>query len=133
MATQDRSRADRREVQLAWAGDISGQVTANLREQLFDALQVTGQTGVRLDVRDVRSIDRSGIALLVGANHRAAALGRLLVLTDNTGPVTRALSALHLLNGFHVTLVVTPGTDAQTLKPARSRPHHSFEGGRNGT
>ncbi|MFI5099405.1 MAG: STAS domain-containing protein [Actinomycetes bacterium] len=116
MATPGRWHVDPREEQLAWAGDVTWQVTAALREALFDALVATGQTGVRLDVREVRSIDRSGIALLVGANHRAAALGRLLVLTDNNGPVTRALSALHLLNGFHVTLVVTPGnrrTDAE--------------------
>ena len=121
MSTQDRSRADGPEIQLAWAGDISGQVTATLREPLFEALEVTGQTGVRLDVREVRSIDRSGIALLVGANHRAAALGRLFVLTDNNGPVTRALSALQLLNGFHVTLVVTSG-DRRTDAAAGSIP-----------
>jgi anti-anti-sigma factor len=109
MSSEERSGATGAEVQLAWAGDISERVTAPLREALFEALELTGQTGVRLDVRAVRSIDRTGIALLVGANHRAAALGRLFVLTDNNGPVTRALSAEHLLKGFHVTLVVTSG------------------------
>ena len=65
------------------------QVSAKLREALFDALEAAGQTGVRLDVRQVPSIDKSRVALLVGANHRAAALGRTLVRTDHNGPVTR--------------------------------------------
>jgi anti-anti-sigma factor len=107
---------------LTWAGDVSWRATSALREALFDALEVTGQTRVRLDVREVRSIDRSGIALLIGANHRAAALGRLLVLVDQGGPVTTALSAAHLLNGFNVTQVVTTGEDPPSLL---ARPNSS--------
>ena len=62
-----------------------------------DELEVPGSTGVRLDVRGVRSIDTTGIALLIGANHRAAANGRRLVLIDNNGTVTAALSRKHML------------------------------------
>jgi len=97
-------------------GGITLQVSAKLREALFDALEAAGQTGVRLDVRQVPSIDKSRVALLVGANHRAAALGRTLVRTDHNGPVTRALSELRLLRGFHITEVVPPGDTS--MEPA---------------
>jgi len=81
-------------------------VTASLREPLFHGLEIAGHTGVRLDVRDVTSIDRSGVALLIGANHRARAAGRQLILVDHDGPVTAALTAMHVLRGFLVTEVV---------------------------
>ena len=101
------STSDHAPIHLVWAGDITGQGTAPLREALFAALAAAGRTGVELDVRDVRSIDRSGVALLIGANHRAADVGRTLVLIDRNGPVTRALSALRVLHTFEVTQVLT--------------------------
>lgn len=92
---------------LALAGEITWRVTATLRERLFDELEVDGVTGLRLDVREVSSIDRNGVALLVGLNHRAAVAGRGLILIDRNGPVTKALAAMHLLRNFVVTDVVT--------------------------
>ena len=106
MKTSVQLRSEPTEGQLAWAGDISWRVTASLREALFTGLGVAAHTGVRLDVRDVTSIDRSGVALLIGANHRATATGRRLILIDRNGPVTAALAAMHLLRGFLFTEVV---------------------------
>lgn len=101
-----RRAAGQPEPRVAWAGPITWQTTPQLREALFDALEVPGHVGVRVDVREVTTIDRSGVALLIGANQRARSLGRLLILIDNGGPVTTTLAAMHLLHLFHVRLVV---------------------------
>ena len=93
----------------AWTGDVSWHVTADLREALFDQLEAPGRTTLRLDVRGVSSIDRTGVALLIGANHRAAARGRRLELVDTDGPVTRALAAVHMLRDFVVTQLIGAG------------------------
>ena len=119
MARPRPTTGDDASIHLVWAGDITGQVTAPLRETLFAALAAAGRTGVELDLRDVRSIDRSGVALLIGANHRAADVGRALVLVDRNGPVTRALSALRLLHAFEVIQILTVG---DTSVRADARP-----------
>ena len=91
-----------------WAGEVTWRETAELREALFDLLETPGQCGPSLDVRAVTKIDRTGVALLIGANHRASALGRPLSLVDAYGPVTRKLSDLRMLGDFDVTQVL-PG------------------------
>lgn len=90
------------------AGDVTWRETAGLREALFDLLEAPGQGGLSLDVRAVTRIDRTGVALLIGVNHRAAALGRPFTLLDAHGPVTRMLSDLRMLDDFDVTQVL-PG------------------------
>jgi anti-anti-sigma factor len=134
MMSRGRAGAVSREEQVAWAGDINWRVTATLREVLFDALEVKDQTGVQLDVREVRSIDNSGVALLIGANHRAAALGRTLALTDHNGPVTTTLSALRLLRCFRVTQVLPTGgrsteRPSDSMSTSRVRGLSSPQGG----
>jgi len=101
------------ERRLAWVGAVTSQTTATLRDALFDALRVVGLIGVRLDVREVTSIDRSGIALLIGTNRRAATAGRRFVIVDNDGPVTRALAEMHVLRDFLITEVITTGDRAR--------------------
>lgn len=90
------------------AGEVTWRETAGLREALFDLLEAPGQERVSLDVRAVTRIDRTGVALLIGANHRAAALGLRFTLLDAHGPVTRVLSDLRMLDDFEVTQVL-PG------------------------
>ena len=109
MMSQLRGGEHQVEVVLAWAGDVDWQATGRLREALFHGLEVTGQTGVRLDVRAVTSIGRGGVALLIGANHRASAVGRRLLIVDSNGPVTAALAALHLLPAVDITQVIAGG------------------------
>jgi anti-anti-sigma factor len=99
------------EVAIAWDGDVDWRTTSRLREDLLDGMEVPGQSGVRLDVRGVRSIDRCGIALLIGANFRASAVGRHLVLVDAQGPVIRALEGRHILGEFEVNEVTFAGRD----------------------
>ena len=93
-------------VHVVWAGAINWQATPDLRPVLFDALEVPAHVGVQLDVRAVTAIDRSGIALLIGANHRAPAMGRQLILIDRGGPVTTTLANLRLLRAFRVTQMI---------------------------
>ena len=94
-----------------WAGDVDWQTVGRLREALFDGLEVAGKTSVHLDVRAVTSIGRGGAALLIGANHRASAVGRRLLIVDSHGPVTSALAALHILRDFNVTQLIASGQD----------------------
>jgi len=107
------SHSERRqtEVAIVWSGDVDWQTVGCLREALFDGLEVAGKTGVHLDVRAVTSIGLGGAALLIGANHRASAVGRSLLIVDSNGPVTSALTALHILRDFNVTQLIASGED----------------------
>jgi len=82
-----------------WTGEVTWRQVADLREEFFDAMDV-GAGDLGLDVRGVTVIDRTGIALLIGANHRARSMGRALVLLDADGPVTEALRRAHALTDF---------------------------------
>ena len=100
-----------------WQGAVTSEVTAVLRDRLYALLWAPGGTSVRLDVREVTSIDAAGVAVLVGARHRAEALGRTFVLVDSGGPVTEALQRLHLLPAFLVTQVVSATEPATVILP----------------
>jgi anti-anti-sigma regulatory factor len=89
-----------------WTGEWTWRQVAELRERLFDEMDASAD-GLCLDVRGVTGIDRTGVALLIGANHRARALGRPLALLDEDGPVTEALRGAHVLSDFD--LVQTSG------------------------
>lgn len=90
-----------------WDGEVTWRRVAELRELLLDELD-THADGLLLDVRKVTSIDRTGVALLIGANMRAKSLARRLTLGDDAdGVVTAALRRAHVINDF--TLAQAPG------------------------
>ncbi|HEY5134645.1 MAG TPA: STAS domain-containing protein [Candidatus Nanopelagicales bacterium] len=91
-----------------WTGAVTWRETAGLREDLLDQLEAGVSGALWLDVREVSIIDRCGIALLIGAQHRAQAMTRGLVLIDAIGPVTSTMARLHLLDQFHVEQVQLP-------------------------
>ena len=95
---------------VVWVGEVTWREVADLRESLFDAMDAH-LVGVQLDVRLVTFIDRTGIALLIGANHRSHSMGRPLILLDDNGPVTAALTGAHVGGDF--TVVRTSGVPAQ--------------------
>lgn len=99
-----RPRSD--ELETSWAGPVTWRETTGLRDHLYDLLATLGGTAVRLNVRKVTEIDAAGVALLLGANTRAAATGRRLVLIDTAGPVTQALSRMHMHSRFTITQVI---------------------------
>jgi len=104
----------------------------NLRDRLFDVLERPDLTGVRLDVRGVSRIDLTGIRLLVGANQRAAALGRQLVLIDRDGPVSVALARVRMLGRFLVAhsisrLPVGSGAESSPLERTWSERRQPVE------
>lgn len=88
----------------AWVGEVTWRQVADLREVLFDEVDAC-ECGLCLDVRLVTEIDRTGIALLIGANHFAHSMGRPLVLLDESGPVSDALARAHLMADFRMTAV----------------------------
>jgi len=112
-------RVERRAV---WAGDVSWRDLSQRREALFDDLEASDSSGVRLDVRSVTSIDRPGVALLIGANYRAGATGRRLTIIDDGGPVTRALARMNLLGSFHVGQVPATTCAGAGRPPQASSP-----------
>jgi len=87
---------------VVWIGEVTWREVARLREELFDQMDVR-HDGVSLDVRLVTVIDRTGLALLIGANHRAHSMGRPLTLVDDSGPVTSALTTAHVVADFSIT------------------------------
>jgi anti-anti-sigma regulatory factor len=97
----------------AWPAEVTWREVSKLRDELFDILERPDCTGVRLDVRAVRTIDNTGVGLLIGANHRAAAMGRRLVLIDRNGPVSASLARLHMLRNFLVTQIVPAPPERQ--------------------
>jgi anti-anti-sigma factor len=117
--TAGRFSADK--IETAWWGAVTSRETPELRERLFDLLDTPGATSLRVDVRGVTSIDRSGIGVLIGANHRAAATGRTFVLIDSGGPVSQALRRTHLLDSFLVTQVVPADHDLVGMARAPAR------------
>ena len=68
-----------------WEGNITWREVPHLREELFDALDGADES-LRLDVRHVTGIDRTGVALLIGANLRATSLRRPLTIIDDGTP-----------------------------------------------
>lgn len=83
-----------------WSGELTWRRTAELREALFDLLERPGVGRFVLDVSAVAEIDRTGVALLVGCHHRAAAMSRRLVLVDRGGTVSAALRRTGLLQAL---------------------------------
>ena len=104
-ATRHVPAARRVERHTVWVGDVNWRDLSARREALFDDLEAPDSCGVRLDVRAVTSIDRPGVALLIGANYRASAIGRRLVIIDDCGPVTRALARMNPSGSVQVTQV----------------------------
>jgi anti-anti-sigma regulatory factor len=94
------------EVAHRWSGAVTTHETPALREELYRLLDSPGCTAVRLHVDSVTEIDHFGVALLIGANHRAGACGVRLILVDKAGPVTEALARVHVLQQFLVTQVI---------------------------
>ena len=116
-----------------WSGEVTWREVAGLREELFDRMDARPD-GVSLDVRQVTVIDRTGLALLIGANHRARSIGRPLTLVAADGPVTSALSAGCVLPDFTIALV--PGTAGSLVdgdpgqsgeRPPAARPSSAEE------
>jgi anti-anti-sigma factor len=95
------------EVRGAWSGEVTWRETSALREALFDLLESPGPPTVHLDVCEVTTIDTTGLALLIGANHRAHGLGRSLVLVDRGGAVTRGLTRIRMIDDFSVVQVLS--------------------------
>jgi anti-anti-sigma regulatory factor len=106
MKSDDIRLQSRDEATCTWPGDVTWRETAQLREALLDTLDRNDAGIVNIDVRAVRTIDNTGIAMLIGANRRAIARGRRLVLLDCNGPVTAALSRLHIMRQFSITQVI---------------------------
>ncbi len=88
--------------QLALVGGVTWRETATLREVLFDLLEQPGLDRLDLDVSGVTAIDRIGVGLLIGVNHRAAAVHRPFALIDSGGAVSRELAHLGLLDNFEL-------------------------------
>ncbi|MEO3826425.1 STAS domain-containing protein [Actinomadura sp. B10D3] len=64
---------------IAISGELDSTTTPFLRERLYAALRDSG-AHVIIDLSDVTSCDASGLAVLVGAYHRAEAAGTTLTL-----------------------------------------------------
>jgi anti-anti-sigma regulatory factor len=120
-------------IKTVWRGAVTWRETPALRERLSDLLETPGGTSLRVDVRGVTSIDQSGIAVLTGANDRAAATGRTFVLIDAGGPVSQALRQMHLLNSFLVTQLVPANRDLAGMSRARHGRSQFVRGAPSGT
>jgi glutamate---cysteine ligase / carboxylate-amine ligase len=86
---------------LVWAGDVTTRRVKELRDLLFDQIDAHPD-GLTLDMREVTGIDRTGVALLIGANVRAHSLARTLTILDDGGIVSTALARAHVRDDFTI-------------------------------
>jgi anti-anti-sigma regulatory factor len=100
-----------------WLGEVTWRQVAELRDALFDEMDARA-LGVCLDVRRVTEIDRTGIALLIGANHRARSMGKPLTLVDDAGVVTEALMRAKLMSEFQLVGHGSNGVVGAPTEPA---------------
>jgi anti-sigma B factor antagonist len=103
------------------SGDLDLASAPVLREQLLGLLQ-PGASRLVLDLSRVTFCDASGLAVLVGASHRARLLEGFLRLAAVAPPVARVLH----ITGLHRHLSVYP-----TVPAAATAPDDGF--GRAGT
>ena len=96
---------------IAISGDLDATSTPFLRERLYAALRDSG-VYVTVDLSDVTSCDASGLAMLVGAHHRAEATGTTLTLAHPRPQSAELLRATRLHRVFMV-----GSTDAQDASP----------------
>ncbi|GAA0545440.1 STAS domain-containing protein [Actinomadura livida] len=103
-----RERLDDRTV-IAISGELDVTSTPILRERLYAALQDSGPY-VTIDLSGVTSCDASGLAMLVGAHHRAEATGTTLTLACARRQPADLLRATGLHRAF---MTRSSTTDAQ--------------------
>jgi anti-sigma B factor antagonist len=95
------------------SGDLDLASAPDLREQLLGLLR-PGASRLVLDLSRVAFCDASGLAVLVGASHRARVLGGFLRLAAVSPPTTRVLQ----LTGLHRHLSIYPTVHAATVAPS---------------
>lgn len=98
---------------IAISGELDVTSTPFLRESLYAELRDTGAY-VIIDLADVTFCDASGLAMLVGAHHRAEATGTTLTLRRPRAQPVALLRA----TGLHRVFMVRPSaTDAHAARP----------------
>lgn len=108
----------RRVIKLGGALDLAA--APALRERLTDVLH-RGTGLLVLDLSRVRSCDVSGLAVLVGAQHRAKTLGSVVWLAAPSLPVVKLLRSTGLDRSFTVRPDL-PGTPPARAWPGSARP-----------
>lgn len=91
---------------VALTGALDGAAAPALREHLIGVLRRSGRLLI-LDLREVASADAAGLAVLIGAQRRAAELGVTLHLAA-PGP---QIAKLLCVTGFDRALTVHPTQD----------------------
>ncbi|MFA1543468.1 STAS domain-containing protein [Actinomadura monticuli] len=86
---------------IAISGEVDATSTPFLRERLYAALRDCG-AHVTVDLSDVTSCDASGLAMLIGAHHRAEATGTTLTLAHPRPQLAELLRATGLHRVFMV-------------------------------
>jgi anti-anti-sigma factor len=95
------------------SGDLDLASAPGLREQLLGLLR-PGASRLVLDLSKVTFCDASGLAVLVGASHRARVLGGFLRLAAVSPPADRVLH----ITGLHRHLSIYPTVHAATAAPS---------------
>ena len=95
------------------SGDLDLASAPGLREQLLGLLR-PGASRLVLDLSGVSFCDASGLAVLVGASHRARVLGGFLRLAAVSPPAARVLH----ITGLHRHLSLYPTVHAATVAPS---------------
>ena len=95
------------------SGELDLASAPDLREQLLGLLR-PGAGRLVLDLSRVTFCDASGLAVLVGASHRARVLGGFLRLAAVSPPTARVLH----ITGLHRHLSIYPTVHAATVAPS---------------
>jgi anti-anti-sigma factor len=101
----------------AWPGEITLEITQDLRRALWDEAEADHVRGLVLDLSQVSFIDSSGIALLVALDRNLEAAGKKLVLV---GLPERIRRTLELVGVMRVLTVADDQDQARSMLPGAS-------------
>ena len=87
---------------LHYVGEITLEITGDLKRRLDAALDGDAVATVIVDLGDVTFMDSSGIGFLVSANTRMRSAGRAFFLYRLSPPVEKTLGPVQLLQFFQV-------------------------------
>lgn len=87
---------------LHYAGEITLEITGDLKRRLDAELESGTITTVVIDLGDVTFMDSSGIGFLVSVNTRMRSAGRAFYLYRLSPPVEKTLGLVQLLQFFQV-------------------------------
>ncbi len=87
---------------IAFAGEITLEITSELKRQIDDALGDSVFENLIVDLAEITFMDSSGIGFLVALNTKIMGLGKKMFLFKPSNQVSKTLELVQLNNFFNI-------------------------------